>query len=77
VEGQQRLVRGEPGTPVPEPDLDWVVMIRAGRTDPAACEPLTPAASYTPDRTVDEQIALMGGHRTPYDAAELRRLLRA
>jgi hypothetical protein len=76
-DGQQRLVRGEPGNPVPEPDLDWVVMIRAGRTDPAGCEVLTPDASYSPDRTVAEQIAVLDGTATPYDAAELRRLLQA
>jgi hypothetical protein len=76
-DGQQRLVRGEPGTPVPEPDLDWVVMIRAGRTDPAACEVLTPDAPYAPDRTVAEQIAVLADAATPYDVAELRRLLQA
>jgi hypothetical protein len=76
-EGQQRLVRGEPGSPVPEPDLDWVVMIRAGRTDPAGCEVLTADASYSPDRTVAEQIAVLDGAATPHDAAELRRLLQA
>ena len=76
-EGQQRLVRGEPGTPVPEPDLDWVVMIRAGRTDPAACEVLTPGAPYSPDRTVAEEMAVVEGHPTPYDVADLRRMLQA
>jgi hypothetical protein len=77
LEGQQRLVRGEPGTPVPEPDLDGVVMIRAGRTDPAACEVLAPDAPYSPERTVAEEIAVLEGHPTPYDVTDLRRLLRA
>ena len=70
-------MRGEPGTPVPEPDLDWVVMIRAGRTDPAACEVLAPDAAYSPDRSVAEEIAALEGHPTPYDATDLRRLLQA
>ena len=39
-----------------EPDLDWEVMLRAGRTDPAACEVLEPAAAYSPERSVAEQI---------------------
>src|ERR1044071_1491191 len=34
-EGRVRLVRG---SSVTEPDLDWTVMLRAGRTDPAAVE---------------------------------------
>jgi hypothetical protein len=76
-DAQSRLVRGEPGSPVPEPDLDWVVMIRAGRTDPAGCEVLEPDAPYSRDRTVAEQIAVLEGAPAPYDAAELRRLLQA
>ena len=76
-DGRVRLVHGPPGSPVPEPDLDWVVMIRAGRTDPAGCEVLTPDTSYSPERTVAEQIAVLDGLATPYDATELRRLLQA
>ena len=64
-----------PGASVPEPDLDWVVMIRAGRTDPAACEVLDPGASYSPERSVAEQIALLSTLTAPHDAGELRRLL--
>jgi hypothetical protein len=76
-DGRVRLVHGPPGSPVPEPDLDWVVMIRAGRTDPAGCEVLTLEAAYSPERTVAEQIAVVDGLVAPYDAAELRRLLQA
>jgi hypothetical protein len=71
-----RLVRGT-GAPVEEPDLDWVVMLRAGRSDPAGCELLDPASAYAPGRTVAEQIAVLAGTAAPYDAAELRSLLRA
>jgi hypothetical protein len=67
-----RLVRGESVT---EPDLDWQVMIRAGRTDPAACEVLDPRAAYSPERSVADQIALLEPLRPPHDPAELRGLL--
>ncbi len=76
-EGRVRVVHGPPGNAVEEPDLDWVVMIRAGRTDPAGCEVLAPEAAYSPERSVAEQIAVLDGLATPYDAAELRRLLQA
>ncbi len=75
-DGRVRLVRGG-GGPVEAPDLDWVVMIRAGRTDPAGCEVLDPAAPYAPGRSVAEQIAVLAGTSAPYDAADLRGLLRA
>lgn len=71
-DGRMRLVRGER---VEEPDLDWVVMIRAGRTDPAAVEVLEPSAAYTSERSVGDQIAELGASPAPYAAAELRRLL--
>jgi acyl-CoA synthetase (AMP-forming)/AMP-acid ligase II len=71
-EGRVRLVRGQD---VQEPDLDWVVMIRAGRTDPAAAAVLDPAAPYSPGRTVAEQIAALASTSAPYDAAGLRDLL--
>jgi acyl-CoA synthetase (AMP-forming)/AMP-acid ligase II len=71
-EGRVRLVRGGSVT---EPDLDWVVMLRAGRTDPAAVEVLDPAAAYSPERSVAGQIELLAGTSAPYDAAELRGLL--
>ena len=70
--GQTRLVRGED---VHEPDLEWGVMMRAGRTDPAACEVLDPGAAYSPERSVAEQIDLLAGTSAPYDASELRGLL--
>ncbi|MET0840448.1 MAG: AMP-binding protein [Marmoricola sp.] len=71
-EGRVRLVRGGSVT---EPDLDWVVMLRAGRTDPAAVEVLDPAAAYSPERSVAGQIELLARTSAPYDAAELRGLL--
>ena len=67
-----RLVRG---AVVSEPDLDWDVMLRAGRTDPAACEVLPAEAAYSPERSVAEQIGVLDGLRSPYDAAELRAVL--
>jgi hypothetical protein len=70
--GRLRLVRG---TDVGEPDLDWNVMLRAGRTDPAACAVLDPAAAYSPERSVAEQLDLLTGTSAPYDVSELRRLL--
>ncbi len=71
-EGRARLVRGGDVT---EPDLDWDVMLRAGRTDPAAVEVLDPGAAYSPERSVGEQIALLAGTAAPYEVGELRRLL--
>ena len=70
--GRTRVVRGDL---VVEPDLEWDVMMRAGRTDPAACEVLDPGSAYSPERSVGEQIAVLAGSVPPYDAAELRRLL--
>ena len=71
--GRTRLVRG---TAVEEPDLEWDVMLRAGRTDPAACEVLAPDAAYAPGTSVAQEIEMLGATRAPYPAAELRRLLR-
>jgi hypothetical protein len=70
--GRTRLVRGED---VREPDLEWGVMMRAGRTDPAACEVLEPVSSYSPERSVAEQIEVLAQSSPPYDAGELRGLL--
>lgn len=70
--GRTRLVRGED---VQEPDLEWTMMIRAGRTDPAACELLDPGAAYSPERSVAEQIELLAGLQPPYPLADLRALL--
>ena len=72
--GRVRLVRGS-GEPVEEPDLDWVVMIRAGRGDPAGVEVLDPGSTYSPERSVGEQIAVIEDSAPPYAAADLRRLL--
>jgi non-ribosomal peptide synthetase component F len=71
-----RLVRGTAGQ-VAEPDLDWVVMIRAGRTDPAAAEVLDPGAPYSWERSVAEQTALLAGAQPPHRAEDLRALLQA
>ena len=71
-DGRVRLVRGGDVT---EPDLDWQVMLRAGRTDPAAVEVLDPGAAYSPERSVAEQIELLESTRAPYDVGELRGLL--
>jgi len=70
--GQTRVVRGED---VSEPDLEWGLMMRAGRTDPAACEVLDPISAYSPERSVAEQIEVLAGSAPPYDAAVLRGLL--
>ncbi len=70
--GRMQLVRGEGVT---EPDLDWHVMLRAGRTDPAACEVLDPSSAYSPGRSVAEQMEVLALTSPPYDGDELRRLL--
>jgi hypothetical protein len=70
--GRNRILLGGD---VQEPDLEWAAMIRAGRTDPAACAVLDPGAGYSPARTVAEQIEVLAGSQAPYDASELRRLL--
>ena len=70
--GRVRIVR-DGG--VSEPDLEWDVMLRAGRTDPAAAQVLDAGAAYSSERSVAEQIEVLAGTTAPYDAAELRRLL--
>lgn len=70
--GRVRLLRG-PG--VEEPDLEWGVMLRAGRTDPAAAAVLAPEAAYSPERSVADQIAVLSATSAPYEPDELRRLL--
>jgi hypothetical protein len=60
---------------VREPDLEWEVMLRAGRTDPAACVVLEPHAPYSTERSVAEQIDVLAGLVPPYDADELRAVL--
>lgn len=72
AQGRTRLVRGEQ---VLEPDLDWDVVLRAGRADPAACELLDPGAAYSPSRSVAEQMDLLVATRAPYALADLRALL--
>ena len=74
-EGRERLVRARPGESVAEPDLDWSVMLRAGRTDPAACVVLEPGAAYSPTRSVAEQREVLAAEPAPYRPEVLRRLL--
>ncbi len=76
ADGRVRLVRAADGQ-VAEPDLDWVVMIRAGRTDPAAAEVLDPDAAYSSTRSVAEQTAVLQGVQPPHPAEDLRALLQA
>lgn len=75
AEGRTRLVRAQPGEAVAEPDLDWAVMMRAGRTDPAACAALDDGAAYSPTRSVVEQRDVLAAEPAPYALADLRRLL--
>ena len=70
--GRVRIVSG---VSVQDPDLEWGAMIRAGRTEPAACEVLAPGAAYSRERSVAEQIEVLARSVPPYTAAELRRLL--
>ena len=75
VEGRTRLVRTRGEEVVTEPDLDWSVMLRAGRTDPAACEVLEAGAAYSPTRSVVEQAEALAAERAPWTPEVLRRLL--
>lgn len=75
TEGRSRLVRARPGETVSEPDLDWAVLLRAGRTDPAACEVLEVGAAYSPTRSVAEQREVLAAEPAPYRAEVLRGLL--
>ena len=70
--GRVRIVRGGD---VQEPDLDWDVMLRAGRTDPAAVQVLDPGSRYSPLRSLAEQLEVLARARPPYDLAHLRGLL--
>lgn len=70
--GRNRIVRG---SEVQEPDLEWDAMIRAGRTDPAGVEPVDPAAAYTSERSVGEQISILATMPAPYSLPELRAVL--
>jgi hypothetical protein len=70
--GRTRVVRG---AEVAEPDLAWDVMLRAGRTDPAAAERVEPSAAYSPTRSVGEQVDLLATTRAPYQMGDLRTLL--
>jgi hypothetical protein len=70
--GRVRIVRGGAAS---EPDLEWGVMMRAGRTDPAAAQVLEPGSAYSPERSVAEEIEVLAGSIAPYDVAELRLLL--
>ncbi|ROR92119.1 AMP-binding protein [Nocardioides aurantiacus] len=74
-DGRTRLVRTREGEVAVEPDLDWSVMLRAGRTDPAACQVLEPGAAYSPTRSVVEQAEALAAEPAPYAPEALRRLL--
>ncbi len=75
TDGTSGRTRGVRGEDVREPDLEWGVMMRAGRADPAACEVLDPVSAYSPQRSVAEQIEVLAQSSPPYDAAGLRGLL--
>lgn len=70
--GRQRLVLGPE---VEEPDLDWRVLMRAGRSDPAAAEVLPLGSPYSPTRSVGEQVELLREGVSPWSPGELRELL--
>lgn len=70
--GRVRIVRGEG---VREPDLEWELMMRAGRTDPAAAQVLDPGAAYSLERSVVAQLEVLADSSPPYAADGLRRLL--
>lgn len=70
--GRNRIVHGDG---VVEPDLEWGAMIRAGRTDPAACAVLDPGAAYSREQSVAGEIDVLAGAPPPHTASELRRLL--
>ncbi|HNO40053.1 MAG TPA: hypothetical protein PKL71_06525 [Marmoricola sp.] len=65
-----RLFRG-----ATEPDVDWNLMLRAGRTDPAAVELVFDNAQFSATHTVAEMNALLDAVSTPLSAAELRGVL--
>lgn len=79
AEGSSVPVRGRPrlvlGAEVGEPDLDWRVMLRAGRSDPAAVVVLPLGSPYSPTRTVGEQVELVREGTAPWSPAALRDLL--
>jgi hypothetical protein len=70
--GRPRLVLG---SDVEEPDLDWRVLLRAGRSDPAAAAVVPLASPYSRTRSVGEQVELLREGVAPWPAAELRDLL--
>lgn len=63
------------GPEVHEPDLDWRVLLRAGRTDPAGAAVVPVGSPYSPTRTVGEQVELLREGAAPWAAEELRALL--
>jgi non-ribosomal peptide synthetase component F len=58
-----------------EPDVDWTMMLRAGRSDPAAVELVVDEARFSLAHTVAEMNALLDALSTPLTAAELRAVL--
>jgi len=65
-----RLFRG-----AVEPDVDWTLMLRAGRSDPAAAQVVFDDARFSVDHTVREMNELLGGLTVPVSLAHLRVLL--
>lgn len=65
-----RLSRG-----ATDPDVDWSMMLRAGRSDPAAVELVAEKASFSRVHTVREMNALLDALTPPLTAAELRAVL--
>lgn len=70
--GRPRVVLG---SQVREPDLDWRVMLRAGRSDPAPAAVVPLEAPYSATRSVGEQVELLREGVAPWSPAELRELL--
>lgn len=53
----------------PERDLTWDIAVKAGRTDPAGCEPVDPGrTAYDLDRPVTIGELAVGSGETPADA---------
>ena len=65
-----RLFRG-----ASEPDVDWEMMLRAGRSDPAAAEVVFDNGNFSPTHTVAQMNALLDALTVPLTAAALREVL--
>ncbi len=65
-----RLFRG-----ASEPDVDWDMMLRAGRSDPAAAEVVFDNGNFSVSHTVAQMNALLDSVTLPLTAAALREVL--